>query len=314
MDGSTKLKGMISPITSTGLVAFPSNKCIYIAREWQGFTAEIKRKYKIELAGMPKIHMRYLWGKNSFRDKHKNPFYGMPEIERNLISKEAYELLVRINLREKGHLRVFQSFNIETQEKNFQFFNSQRQLTDRELIYSRFRKGGVAEKFFKLLMHSTMSLISQTTMQFSEEIAVKGDNGIINYDDSDASKGFDAEDLFDAMHDFGFANSIRYGKHGDTLNSCLLQMADLLSFYAYKRALSLHRAEANWEDNEFSKVCPSINEHYKARNLSQTDDSPSFQAIAMHYLVARRYLATIDSDWVDQHLLTAGELHSKFNP
>lgn len=311
MDGTPPQGGLISPITTTGLIAVNTNYCHLINGDLKRFRADIRRRFLDPTDPLPKIHMRQLW--NPRHDGGRNPFFNLSESHRNQIISESYNFLGLIIesyscLVSQNHANVAAS-----QDRTYQFFNTERQLKEREIIYSRFSKNKVAERFFKLIMHPTMGLVSAATVHLDSFCRSRGHNAIINYDNSDASKGFNTAQLFNVLHEANWAKRVRYDKHDNDTDECLLQLADLASFHAFRSMLTEHRGKLSAKDRTLLRLASGFSAKMgKQRRAVSEFDAVPFQSVAIHYLVGRQHLEAVDKDWVNRHLKTHLELQAEF--
>lgn len=309
MDGSTKFPGMVSPVTTVALVAFNTNACQQVAADVLRFQRQIQKQYSLSVE--PQIHMRHLWGRKARHDNGKNPFFGMPEIDRVAIATMAYELSAKIKTDYGGIYVSFDTDVVEHQKEALVFYSQPRQIKDREILYAHFNKKQII-KFYNLLNHSTMGLVSSATMDFNNKCGDRGNIGVINYDDSDASKGFDTSALFSALKQHGWAKHVDYGTHQPKVNSALLQLADLATFRAYRRQLAHFRGDPDQKNDPFKEVSQALAEHFKiTAPVVESELLPS-EGDSVHYLVARNYLESINPKWVNKHMKTFIELQADF--
>ncbi|MFC6592374.1 hypothetical protein ACFP81_10480 [Deinococcus lacus] len=310
MDGTPEENGAISRACAAGIVIVANNDLTSVLREVNSLRWEIKRNYALEGDNPPRLHMRHLWGRKANADKGRNPFYHLSQEDRLEIARKSYILLNDLGKRYRFYTSSAGMSNIETQKDWFEFHSLERSKIDREIIYSRFRNGKHARRFYARATNPTMRIVASLLTLFGQFVQEQSGEGIVRYDTSDASKGFEAEELYEALHDLGWCKDVKEGTHGSQGDECLLQMADLASFYEFRSALDISRGLAELSDPAFSQVVRGLD----LCRVPLKETPSEFLALGTHYLAARQFLYQLDADWVNEHLKSPAtlvdELHS----
>lgn len=254
--------------------------------------------------------MRHLWGKKARYDEGKNPFFGLSLGDRLDIITAAYELALKLKTDYKGKYIAFDMDVAGSQAGSHPFYTAERQVKDREILYAHFNKKKVI-KFYNLLSHSTMGLVASATMDFSNFCQAANHDGVINYDDSDASKGFDTSDLFSALAEHGWAKRVRYDTHDSETNEALLQLADLITFKTYRQALAAYRGDPEQKNDPFREVSKSLDAVFAGQQPVRNTEVVPYEGETVHYQVARMFLHKINPGWVNRHMKTFVELQAE---
>lgn len=304
----------MTPVMSVGTVLVPDSSLESVLYEWEGFRRRIRRRHFNESDPLPKIHMRHLWGRNARRDNGKNPFTNLNQNQRYRIAEDAYDLLDGLSLRHHVTYASNQSMTLDAQDSVHRFHSSPEGLLDREIIYSRFRRDKIALRFFKLIMNPSMGLVADSIVGFNDYCAKSSDRGLICYDTSEASKGFDSAELFRILQTLGWVTRVEHCSHGPQADENLLQMADLVSFYEFRRGLDIFRGNPGLADPDFSRVPRRITAKWKypERGNTPEEQSQPLRATMLHYMVGRQFLSAVDQEWVERHLKTPEEFHHDF--
>lgn len=309
MDGGEELRGSVSKASAAGLVVVRGSDLNAVQRELMGLRWDIKRKYKLEGDKPPRLHMRHLWGKKDANtDNGRNPFYHLDERERLNIARKAYQLLSELCKRYDLQVAGGGSLSKETQEGWYRFFHAPEAIICREIIYSRFRSGKHARRFYARITNPTMSTVAELVVAFAQFIKEGSHQGVIRYDTSDASKGFEADEVYDALSSLGWFQGITHSSHGPDADEALLQLADLVSFATFREKLNIARGLPVDGDPAMRQVLQGL-EH---KVVKLKNPPPPFLSIGVHYLAARQFLHTIDPLWVETHLKSPAQLVAEF--
>lgn len=310
MDGTPEVKGSVSKAAAAGLVIVRGSHLGAIQREVTAFRWDLKRKYKLTGERPPLIHMRHLWGeKEANYDKGRNPFYGLDSRERLQIARRAYSLLADLCTQHDVQVVGAGAPNQETQDLWGEFFHTPVAQTCREIIYCRFQSGKHARRFYARISNPTMSIVAELVTAFSQFINEGGHQGVIRYDTSDASKGFEADEVYDAIGELGWCRSMTHSSHGSEYDETLLQLADLVSFKAFRERLNQARGLPRDGDPAMTEVVRGL----QFRRVHLLNPLARHVSIGVHYLAARQFLHGIDPVWVEAHLKTPAELVAEFD-
>lgn len=304
MDGKKEIDGAISPSMAAGIVVIKGSNLSPLIRELNALRREIRDRYKLSTDYLPVFHMRHLWGETANSDEGKNPFVHLSPQERFQIAKSGYEFLARASER---HGLVVSGCSVCTENVQLQwgkFFSNERTIMEKDIIFSRFKSHKRAKQFYNRVLNPAMGLVAELMHLFDEYCHSKDSRGIIKYDSSDASKGFESDELYDVLHQAGMANNISQSSHGVAEDECLLQLADMVSYREFKFALDISRGHNTIVDPNFLRVLGDSQAQYMPISSGAIQE----KSLPTHFLSARQFLEGIDPSWVNAHMRTADEL------
>lgn len=296
-------KGCVTPVYAAGGILVRGSALYAVERD----LLQLRREAAQHLGStdLPIIHMRHLWGRENqtHDDDGRNPFSSLPEHVRFDLARKALTIIHR-HCSDRTIYVLEGSLDIPTNQRLARpYYDQPRVHIERDFIFSGIGSKH-AKKFYNRILNPLVGVLCDFILEIDQFCDEGHHEATICYDKSEASKGFETPELYTALHEIDYGQHIREASHSNTVNTELLQLADIASWLSFRHGLDIHRGGD--PDPEVLRLRRGL----KIYNLDGRlrDPHKQWEGMAAHYVVALQYLRERNAAWTAANLYSPLEL------